>query len=642
MSFGSVAEHARFSARGMELALVLLVVACCAFVVRSARADNNILIDPDQEEISATSYYPTFGQIPSKMADNSGLSFSLPTGTPIPASDLAYPTHDTVLADMYRSGKDTHPDLFFSLDGGYALSGLHYWNFNGDNRASHPTGGDRETPSDGINSVDIAVSTAGVAGPYTTVGTYALQQAPAQADYTGLTLPLGLTAGAKFVRFHVNTNFSGAGPDTSGYFGLSEIRFIGQSYEGDVNTDGAVDFADLLTLAQHYGLSGATRSLGDLNSDEAVGFSDLLLLAQHYGEQFGIVPQVATGLASVASVPAPTTLALLPMVFGALLLRRRRPGGQPTRVLPRSAAVLAMIAAGLTCATLRAGQIEPEVIDPNEENAIASSYYPVVDASPQKAVDNSGLSFALNQGDAIPAVWPSHDTLLTHMYWSGTEVAPTLAFTLPGTFEINSLHYWNYNEPGDSGHGGGSRDGPSRGMQNVTVSVSTQSLTGPYTVVGTYQFQEASGTPSYTGVTLPLGTTVTARYVRFQVNSDWGGDFSGLSEVRFLGGSEPGDADLDGAVNFSDLLILAQHFGTASGATVAQGDFNRDGKVDFSDLLILGQNYGQSLSAGQLAQLSPQFQSQFAAAEQIPEPTSLGLFALAMLPALQRTRRAAP
>ena len=56
----------------------------------------------------------------------------------------------------------------------------------------------------------------------------------------------------------------------------------------------------------------------------------------------------------------------------------------------------------------------------------------------------------------------------------------------------------------------------------------------------------------------------------------------------------PGDVNADGTVNFSDLLILAQHYGQAG--TFAQGDLNGDGSVNFADLLILAQNYGRSAS----------------------------------------------
>jgi hypothetical protein len=76
---------------------------------------------------------------------------------------------------------------------------------------------------------------------------------------------------------------------------------------GDANADGTVNFADLLTLAQHYGASQATWRIGDFNNDGRVGFDDLLLLAQNYG-------------AGTAASPAPEPMWI---VSGALLMMVR-------------------------------------------------------------------------------------------------------------------------------------------------------------------------------------------------------------------------------------------------------------------------------------------------------------------------------
>jgi hypothetical protein len=58
----------------------------------------------------------------------------------------------------------------------------------------------------------------------------------------------------------------------------------------------------------------------------------------------------------------------------------------------------------------------------------------------------------------------------------------------------------------------------------------------------------------------------------------------------------PGDANKDGAVNVSDLSLLAANYGVTTGATWAMGDFNSDGAVNVSDLSLLAANYGSGSS----------------------------------------------
>lgn len=57
-----------------------------------------------------------------------------------------------------------------------------------------------------------------------------------------------------------------------------------------------------------------------------------------------------------------------------------------------------------------------------------------------------------------------------------------------------------------------------------------------------------------------------------------------------------GDANRDGRVDFDDLLLVAQNYGT-SGKTFSQGNFSYDaaGMVDFDDLLLIAQRYGTVL-----------------------------------------------
>ena len=66
----------------------------------------------------------------------------------------------------------------------------------------------------------------------------------------------------------------------------------------------------------------------------------------------------------------------------------------------------------------------------------------------------------------------------------------------------------------------------------------------------------------------------------------------------------PGDANLDGTVGFTDLVLLASHYGMQSGANWDEGDFNYDGKVGFNDLVALAANYNLRLSAATVGQFT--------------------------------------
>ena len=81
--------------------------------------------------------------------------------------------------------------------------------------------------------------------------------------------------------------------------------------------------------------------------------------------------------------------------------------------------------------------------------------------------------------------------------------------------------------------------------------------------------------------------------------------FSGLNDHQFPEGNVyfddlqievltklPGDADLDGDVDFADFLALSNNFG--SSGTWSQGDFNEDRRVEFNDFLLLSDNFGDN------------------------------------------------
>ena len=158
---------------------------------------------------------------------------------------------------------------------------------------------------------------------------------------------------------------------------------------------------------------------------------------------------------------------------------------------------------------------------------------------------------------------------------------------LNGTFFLN-----NFPSTGDplAGHtidiGGG------------TVFISYAGGSDPLSLVQKYlRAGYANGT--WTGSGDAITSSSAAANHQFTIGYADSADKSGVNtfansvELKY---TVPGDTNLDGSVNFSDLVALAQHYGGLA-SVWDQGDFNYDAKVNFTDLVALAQNYDKSVTS---------------------------------------------
>jgi glucuronoarabinoxylan endo-1,4-beta-xylanase len=93
-----------------------------------------------------------------------------------------------------------------------------------------------------------------------------------------LQLPSGLADGNYRLTIGANTIADRNGLSNNTAY-THDFRFL----RGDLDLNGTIDFADLLTVVQNYN-QGGTYAKGDLNIDGTVDFADLLMVVQKYGQ----------------------------------------------------------------------------------------------------------------------------------------------------------------------------------------------------------------------------------------------------------------------------------------------------------------------------------------------------------------------
>ncbi|MEX0585777.1 MAG: alkaline phosphatase family protein [Pirellulales bacterium] len=135
------------------------------------------------------------------------------------------------------------------------------------------------------------------------------------------------------------------------------------------------------------------------------------------------------------------------------------------------------------------------------------------------------------------------------------------------------------------------------------------------------RFDPGSTRPDYNALRQPVRNVDSANLALALLGLPPVPGSSVLPQLCLASGCPPGDANGDGVVDRQDLAILAENYGTTSGATVTTGDFNGDGRTDLADLAMQKSNYG--LRDFSPAALAP-------AVAHVPESDSLAL-AVAML-----------
>lgn len=132
----------------------------------------------------------------------------------------------------------------------------------------------------------------------------------------------------------------------------------------------------------------------------------------------------------------------------------------------------------------------------------------------------------------------------------GSPVPVSIVFDLEGAYAVTSMHIWN----------GYWADWESARSAN-SVAISTSSNLSDWVSQGTHQFEEAPSVPSvYTGFDVGGLDWQNTRYVKFDINSNYGGGSCGgcitMAEVQFSGDDsgavpEPGSLALVAAASMA-------------------------------------------------------------------------------------------
>ncbi len=144
------------------------------------------------------------------------------------------------------------------------------------------------------------------------------------------------------------------------------------------------------------------------------------------------------------------------------------------------------------------------------------------DLAASHVVDGSGLSGGLH--DVI--AYPGSNSWQT-ISQSGTA---NIVFDLGALYDLGSLHVWNLNFYA-----------PYNGRGAYSVDILTSTDNSVWSSTGNYIFAMATGVTGDPGFDIDASAWDLARYVQFDIKSNWGGydnaGHVGLSEVQFFAGN---------------------------------------------------------------------------------------------------------
>ncbi|WP_152096869.1 dockerin type I domain-containing protein [Lacipirellula parvula] len=171
------------------------------------------------------------------------------------------------------------------------------------------------------------------------------------------------------------------------------------------------------------------------------------------------------------------------------------------------------------------------------------------------------------------------------------------------------------------------------GSTNQTIDLAAEPVAGtsPPGTLGALTLTTGATSGYFTRInaalSLPFDVTEIADLDGTEVEMKVTGTVNATSSFYLALAGIPGDFQLDGDVDATDLALWKTGFGRETGATPNHGDANGDGRVDGADFLIWQRNFGVQPPAVATSAVAA-----------VPEPAAIGSCAAA-LGAVAATRR---